>query len=130
MSPLGFISCLLDHRRDLLRGLAEAAQHVGGDPSGSVVVGRPTPILIRANAVRAQSLPDGLQPVVPGQPTAVAHADLAEWEVDLIVDHEHPVKIELERSSRRADRLAGFIHVGLGQKHGDPWTSRARPGPG
>ena len=59
------------------------------------------------------------------EPAAQAHADVAEREVDLVVDHEHAVEAELERAARGADGAAGLVHVGLRLEHRDARAARA-----
>ena len=70
--------------------------------SGSVESGRPTPIAHAVEVRRAELALERLQAVVAGQPAAEPHADVAERQVDLVVDDEHAVEVELEGAARRA----------------------------
>ena len=94
--------------------LAPLAQHVGGD---DLRVGR-----VRAARRRcARGAKSGepkpclqrLQAVVAGQPAAEARADVAERQVDLVVQHEDVVELDLQRAARRARRLCptSFMNV-------------------
>src|SRR5829696_6478216 len=97
--PLGLVARALDELAHLRRALAPLAEHVRGD---DVRVGR----------------------VRPADPDP--HADVAERQVDLVVDHEHAVEVELVRAARRTDRAPGVVHVRLRLEHRDART--ARPG--
>ena len=87
--------------------------------SGSVESGRPTPIAHAGEVGRAEPLPQRLQAVVAGQPAADAAADVAERQVDLVVEDEHAVEVEVQRAARGAGRAAGLVHVGLRPEHRD-----------
>src|SRR6202011_1776724 len=73
-----------------------------------------------------EALLEGLQAVVSGEATADAGSDLAERQVDLVVQNEHTVERKLERAAGRTDRPAGLVHVGLGQQHRDPRAAGTR----
>ena len=87
--------------------------------SGSVESGRPTPTRTRWKSGAAELALERLQAVVAGEAAAEARADVAEGQVDLVVEDEHAVEVELERAARGADGAAGLVHVGLRQQHGD-----------
>ena len=111
---LGGVGGALDERPHLVRGSGASAR--GRRPttmSGSVESGRPTPTRTRREVRRAQPAAQGLQAVVARQAAAHARADLAEGQVDLVVDDEHAVELEVQRPARRAGRVAGLVHVGL-----------------
>jgi hypothetical protein len=56
---------------------------------------------------------------------ASSRADLAEGQVDLVVEHQDAVELEVQRPTRRPDRVAGFVHEGLGPQDGDTRASGA-----
>src|SRR3989442_8984523 len=60
-----------------------------------------------------------LQAVVAGEPTTLPIANLAERQVDLVVDHDDPVERHLELAACWTGRAARFVHIGLGEQHGD-----------
>ena len=95
--------------------------------SGSVESGRPTPTRTRMKSRAAELALERLQPVVAGEAAADARAHLAERQVDLVVDDQHPLERHLQRPARRADRAAGVVHVGLRAQHRD--ARRAAAGP-
>ena len=103
----------------LARRLGEPRQHVRRH---DLRIGRVRPAHAHAHApevVAADALLDALQPVVPGDPAALAGAHLAERQVDLVVHHHQPVEVELVLPARRANRAARLVHVGLRQQHRD-----------
>src|SRR5215216_3971439 len=111
--PLGLVGRTPHQVHHLRRALAPAAQHVRRD---DVRVGRvgppdadPDPVEVRAAEVALERP----QAVVAGQAATEPGADVAEREVDLVVDDEQAVEAELERAARGADRAAGLVHVGL-----------------
>ena len=78
--------------REPRRGLAPTAQDVAGDDLG---VGRVRPADADAHARevrRAEARLQRLQPVVAGEAAADPRADVAERQVDLVVDGEHVVE--------------------------------------
>ena len=94
--------------------------------SGSVESGRPTPTRTRPKSGEPRPALQRLQAVVAGEPAAEPRADVAERQVDLVVDGQHVVEVDLERAARRAGAAPGLVHEGLRQQHRD-----ARPaGPG
>src|SRR4051794_2132427 len=77
--------------------------------------------------VRAPELAlERLQPVVAGEPAAEAHADLAEGEVDLVVQHEDPVQVEVVGAAGRPGGPAGLVHVRLRLEQRDARAARTR----
>src|SRR5215210_475465 len=48
-----------------------------------------------------------------GQAAAEADADVAEGEVDLVVDDEHALELDAVAAARGADRATGVVHEGL-----------------
>src|SRR5207248_2840655 len=68
---------------------------------------------------RAEARTQRLEPVVTGQAAAELRADLAERQVDLVLDGDHVVEVDLQRPTGRAGRVAGFVHVGLRQQDRD-----------
>src|SRR5438445_3808406 len=66
-----------------------------------------------------------LQAVVAGEPTTLPIADVAEWQVDLVVDHDDPVERHLELAACWTGRAARFVHIRLGQQHRDARPSDA-----
>ena len=97
--------------------------------SGSVESGRPTPIRTRWKSGAAELALERLQAVVAGQPAAEPHADLAERQVDLVVQDEHAVEVELERAARGAGRAARLVHVRLRLQQRDARAAGRRCGP-
>ena len=78
--------------------------------SGSVLSGPPDaradPEEIRGSEAVAQ----GLQAVVTGQATAGAHPDLAERQIDLVIEHDHPLERHLSAPrTGPADWPASFM---------------------
>ena len=108
--------------------LAPGAEHVGGDD-------------LRVRGVRAADAdPDAvevrrpevalerLQSVVARQPAAEPRADVAERQVDLVVDDDEVVEVQLVGAARRARRAARLVHEGLRQQHRDARAAdAARP---
>ena len=94
----------------LVGALAPLAEHVRGDDLG---VGRVGPADADPDAleVRAAELAlERLQPVVARQPAAEPHADVAERQVDLVVDHEHAVELSLKAPrAGPTERPASFM---------------------
>ena len=62
-----------------------------------------------------------------GEAAAEPGLDLAEGEVDLVVEDDDAVERHLERAAGRAGRVAGVVHVGLRQQDRDPRARRGRP---
>ena len=81
--------------------------------SGSVESGRPTPIRTRAKSAEPSSRLSDFRPLWPARPPPRRAADVAERQVDLVVEDEHAV--EVERAARRArgrrERPASFMYV-------------------
>src|SRR5829696_3929519 len=124
--PLGLVARALDELAHLRRALAPLAEHVRGDDLrvGRVGPADPDP---HALEVGAAELPlERLEPVVAREPAAEPQADLAERQVDLVVDHEHAIEVELVGAARRTDRAPGLVHVRLRLEHRDARTA----GPG
>ena len=117
--PLGLVGRALDELAYLVRRPAPAAQHVPRDDVGVRRVGPPDPDA-DAHEVRAAELaPQRLQPVVAREPAALLEADVAERQVDLVVQHEHAVEVELEGAARGADGAPGVVHERLRLEHRD-----------
>ena len=66
-------------------------------------------------------------PLWPARPPPSLTLDLAERQVDLVVDHDHVVERHLAAPARRPGRVAGLVHVGLRQQQGHPRPARAGP---
>ena len=128
-SALGLVGGALDQLANLVVGLVEARQHVAGDDVG---VGRVRPPDADAHPPEVRSaepLGEALQAVVAGEPAAEAAANLAERQVDLVVDDDRALERHLQRAARRAGGGARLVHVGLRAEHRDPRASRRRRGP-
>ena len=93
--------------------------------SGSVESGRPTPIRTRWKSGAPSSRLSDFRPLWPASPPPSRGADLAERQVDLVVQHEHAVEVELERAARRAGGAAGLVHVRLRLQQRDARAARA-----
>ena len=87
--------------------------------SGSVESGPPDADADAVEVRAAELALERLQAVVAGQAAAEPRADVAERQVDLVVEDEHAVEVELEGAARGADRAAGLVHVGLRPQHRD-----------
>ena len=74
--------------------------------SGSVESGRPTPTRTRWKSGEPSSRLSDFSPLWPASPPPSRDADVAERQVDLVVDDEHAVEVELVGAARRADRAA------------------------
>ena len=115
-----------DQRATSSFGWRHAAEHVAGDDVG---VGRVRAPDADAHAVevRAAELAlERLQPVVAGQAAAHLDADVAERQVDLVVDDEDAVEVELvaTRARGRPSGPESFMNVcGLST------ATRGPPGP-
>ena len=84
---LGLVARALDELAHLAGALAPLAEHVRRRRcSGSVVSGRPTPMRTRWKSAAAELALERLEAVVAGEPAAEPHADVAERQVDLVVD--------------------------------------------
>src|SRR3954466_13199579 len=97
--------------------------------SGSVESGRPTPMRTRWKSGEPSSRRSDFSPLWPASPpprrgraapngrarppAAQAGADVAERQVDLVVDDEHAVEVDLVGAAGRACGAACFVHVGL-----------------
>ncbi len=62
-----------------------------------------------------------------GEPTANPRADVAEWQIDLVVHDEDVVKRHPERTTGGTDGRAGVVHVRLGQQDRNPRPTGSRP---
>ncbi len=93
--------------------------------SGSVESGRPDADAHAVEVGAAELAPQRLQAVVAGEAAAEPHADVAERQVDLVVDDEDAIEVEAVGAARRADGAAGLVHVGLRLEQGDPRAARA-----
>ena len=60
---------------------------------------------------------------MPCQAASGSHLDLAEWEIDLVVNDDNVVKIQSEGAPRGAHGLAGLVHVRLREQDGHAWAS-------
>ena len=107
-------------------GAAATCPGRGGDDLGIGRVGAADADSHPCEVGRAEARLQRLQPVVAGQAAAEPRADVAERQVDLVVDHEHAIERQLQRAARRADGLAGVVHEGLRLQDRDP---RPRRGP-
>ena len=67
-----------------------------------------------------------LSPLWPATPAAELGADLAERQVDLVVDDDHPLERHPQRAARRAGGVARLVHVGLRRCR---TATRGPPGP-
>ena len=84
-------------------GSAKRAEHVGGDDLGVGRVGPPDPDPHPPEVGAAEALREALQPVVAGEPAAELGADLAERQVDLVVERRRRCSSgTLQRAARRA----------------------------
>src|SRR5215217_2886894 len=107
----------LDQLTHLVLRLAEAAQHVRGDDLRVRAVGTTDADAEAAEVGAPQSRFYGLEAVVARQAAPQARLNAAERQIDLVVDHDDVVEVDAELAARRADRLAGVVHVGLRQEH-------------
>ena len=62
-----------------------------------------------------------------GQAPADARADLAERQVDLVVEDQHAVEVELVAAARRAGGAPRLVHEGLRQQDGHARAAGPRP---
>src|SRR5215217_2415771 len=117
--PLGLLGRAVDQVGDVGGRLAPLPEHVGGDDVGVRGVRAPDadahPVEVRA----AELALERLQPVVAGQAAAQTHPDVAERQVDLVVDDDDAVEVELVGAAGGADGAAGLVHVGLRAQDGD-----------
>jgi hypothetical protein len=60
-----------------------------------------------------------------GQAPSEPGFDLAEWQVDLVVEDDDAVQGDLERAARRPGRTARFVHIRMRQEDRHPRTARA-----
>ena len=66
------------------------------------------------------------RPLWPGEPAALPVPDLAERQVDLVVDRDHARSSGTPYWPRAGPtRAAGLVHVGLRQQHRDPRAARS-----
>src|ERR687897_420813 len=89
---LGLVGRVGDQPLHALARLLEAAQHVGGDDLGIRAVGAPHADPDAPEVGGAEAAAEALQPVVAGQPAAELAADLAEGQVDLVVEDDDPIE--------------------------------------
>ena len=113
--------------RDLGVALAPAAEHVGGDDVGVARVRPPDADPHAGEVGRAEALAQRLQAVVAGQPAADTAADVAELQVDLVVEDEYAVEVDVQRAPGRAGRAPGLVHVGLRAEHRHARAGRRSP---
>ena len=66
-----------------------------------------------------------LEPVVAGQAATEPHADIAERQIDLVVQDEDPIELDMQFAARRANRSARLVHVCLRFQDRDAGTARA-----
>src|ERR687893_3128139 len=123
--PLDFLNGAVDEVGDLARRLPPSPQHVRGHDLRVRGVGAADADADAMEVGRAELAAQRLQAVVAGQAAAEAGADVAEREVDLVVDHDHAIEVELERAARRTDGAPGLVHVGLRLQHRDARAARA-----
>src|SRR5207342_3018200 len=87
---LRLVGSPLHELADLLVGLGEARQDVAGDDLGIARVGPPNPGPNPPEVRPADALRKALEAVVAGEAAAQAGANLAERQVDLVVDDDEP----------------------------------------
>src|SRR5688500_18788373 len=110
---LGLGDGRIDQRPDLVAALGEAAEDVAGDDLGVGPL-RPADADPQAPEVAAaEAAVEALEAVVAGDAAAQLAADLAERQVDLVVEGDHAVERDTERAARGAGGLAGLVHEGL-----------------
>src|SRR6202012_667522 len=76
---------------------------------------------------RAEAAFEGLEAVVAGQASTLADADLAEGDVDLVVEDDDLVEVGLEGAAGGAGRVADRVHVGHRQEDRDAGAAGAGP---
>ncbi len=104
-----------DERQHLLPGLAERSEHVVDER----LVGRlgaAHPHSQPPEVARSQGLLQAAQAVVPSQTLPFLEADIAEGQLDLVVDHKHPLHGDLVPAGRLGRGPAGEVHEGRGQE--------------
>src|SRR6478609_7569729 len=89
---------------------------MGGDDLGVARFGPPHPHPHPPELGVAKAALEALQPVVAGQAAAEAGLDLAEGQVDLVVEDDDTAQRRLEGAAGRPGGVARVVHVGLGQQ--------------
>ena len=123
---LGCIGGVAHQRRDVRRRLPKPAEHVGGDDPGRCYpAGRRRRARARSPAEPSSRFSD-FSPLWPASPPPSRDADVAERQVDLVVDDEDAVERRACRSRAPGptERPASFMYV-CGLQHRDARAARA-----
>ena len=102
-------------RRALLQRPRTCAETI----SGSVESGRPTPTRTRAKSGEPRPRRRDFRPLWPASPPPVRVRTSPKGRSISSCSDEHAVELEVQRAARRAGRVAGLVHEGLGRQHGD-----------
>src|SRR5439155_20074062 len=128
--PLHLARGVLDQTAHLIVRLAEPGEHVLRHDLRIARVRAPDTDADAVKVGAAQTLLQGLQPVVAGQAAAEPRLHAAEGEVHLVVDHDDPVERHAESAACRPRRASRVVHESLREQHADAGPPRAGPAVG
>ena len=123
---LGLVGGARDQVRDVggRAGASGRARRRRRSP-GRSSPGRPTPIRTRWKSGAPNSRLSDFSPLWPARPPPSRDADVAERQVDLVVQHEHAVEVELERAAGGPGGAARLVHERLRLEQRDARAARA-----
>src|SRR4051794_32166284 len=101
--PFGLVARAVDEVRHLTAGLLPPPEHVRGDDLGIGGVGASHADADAVELGAAELALERLQAVVAGEAAAEPDTDVAERQVDLVVDDKHALELELVGPAGRPD---------------------------